>query len=319
MVLTYILFFFVCCVALYVAGNWVIGGLMRIAKFLGWKEFVVAFFVMAMAATLPNLFLAIVSIINGVPELSLGDVMGGNVVDLTFTVALAAFFSKKGIDAKSRTAQASLTFTFFAAIMPLLLLLDGKLSRIDGAILLAFFGAYVYWLLSKKERFKIIFNGHPVPIGKQFGQFFKDLGQILAGIVVLIAAAQVIVSFANAFSVDFNISLPLVGVLVVGLGNCFPEIYFGIVSARANKTKLLLGDIMGAVILPGTLVLGLVALLSPFRIADMNMFLAARYYLLAAAVFFYICVRTDRKITKKEAMLLLFVYIAFLITEIFAK
>jgi cation:H+ antiporter len=318
--LIYYLFIFIgCCAAIYFAGNWVVSGLSRIAKFLEWKEFTAAFFIMAMAATLPNLFLAIMSVINGVPELSLGDVMGGNVVDMTLTVALAAFFSKKGIDAKSKTVQTSLAFTFVAAILPLLLLLDGGLSRIDGAVLLAFFFSYIYWLLSKKEHFKIIYSGHKVALDKQFGRFMADLGKVAAGIAVMMAMAQGIVVSANAFSADFNVALPLVGILIIGLGNSFPEIYFSIVSARANKTKMILGDVMGAIILPGTLVLGMVALVSPIKISGVAMFAAARYFLFAAAIFFYICIKSDQKVTKKEAVLLLSIYIAFLLTEILAK
>lgn len=315
----YLLFFVVCCAALYFAGDWVVGGLSRIAKFLGWKEFVVAFFVMALAASLPNLFLAIMAMINGVPELALGDVMGGNVVDMTLAVALAAFFSKKGIDAKSRTVQTSLAFTFIAAVLPLALLLDNRLSRIDGAILLSLFFFYVYWLLSKKERFKTIYNGHQVPISRQFNRFLGDLVKIIAGIAVMMIVAQAIIYLAEAFSTNFGISLPLVGILVVGLGNSFPEIYFGIISSRAGKTKMLLGDIMGAIIMPGTLVLGMVAMISPFHINGFTMFAAARYFLIVAAAVFYICVKTGQRVSKKEALILLFIYIAFLITEIFAK
>jgi len=306
-------------VALYIAGNWVVGGMSRIAKFLGLKEFVAAFFVMALAATLPNLFLAVMSVAGGVPELSLGDVMGGNVVDMTLAVALAAFFSKKGIDAKSRTVQASLVFTFGAAILPLVLLFDNKLSRIDGGVLLAFFFSYIFWLLSRQERFKEIYSGHPVSIGKHFDQFAEDIVKVVFGVTVLLVVAHLIVSSAKNFSADFGVALPLVGILIIGLGNSFPEIYFGIVAARANKTKMLLGDIMGAIILPGTLVLGMVALISPITIVDFSNFAAARYFLFIAAAFFFACVRTGQKVTKREAAMLLFVYIAFLITEVFVK
>ena len=315
----YFLLFISCSAALYFAGDWVVGGLSRIAKFLGWKEFAVAFFVMALAGTLPNLFLAVIAIINHVPELSLGDVVGGNVVDMTLTVALAAFFSKKGIDARGRTTQVSAIFTFIAAILPLILFLDGRLSRIDGLILLGFFFVYLYWLLSKKERFKKVYNNYSVPIGRQFPVFMKDLGKVFAGTIVLLAIAQGIVVSANAFSTDFNVALPLVGILIVGLGNCFPEIYFSIVSARNNQTKMVLGDIMGSIILPGTLVLGLVALISPMEISNISMFATARYFLLTAAVFFYVCVRTGQKVTKKEAVVLLSVYIGFLLSEILSK
>jgi len=315
----YIFSFLACCGALYVAGNWVVEGVSRIAKYLGLKEFVTAFFVMALAATLPNLFLAIMAVAGGVPELSLGDVMGGNVVDMTLAVALAAFFSKKGIDAKSRTVQASLVFTFGAAILPLVLLFDNNLSRIDGCVLLGFFFSYIFWLLSSRDRFKEIYSGHPISIGKHFDQFSKDAAKVAVGIAVLIIVAQLIVVSAKGFSMDFGVALPLVGILIIGLGNSFPEIYFGIAAARANKTKILLGDIMGAIILPGTLVLGIVALLAPIRIADFSNFAAARYFLFIAAVFFFASVRTGDKGNKREAAILLFIYIAFLITEVFAK
>jgi len=304
---------------MYFAGNWVVEGLSRIAKVLRWKEFVVAFFIMSLAATLPNLFLAIMSVIDHVPQLSLGDVMGGNVVDMTLVIALAVFFSKKGVDASGETVQTSLLYTFVAAILPLVLLLDGGLSRIDGIILLMLFFAYLHWLLSKKERFKMIYSGHSINIGKNFHLIAKDVVKVVGGSVVLIGVAQSIISLANSFSAEFNVSLPLVGILIVGFGNSLPEMYFAIAAAKSNKTKMILGDVMGAIILPGTLVLGMVALLSPFEVDGAAMFAAARYFLLIAAVLFYMAVKTGQKITKKEGVMLLGVYIAFLITEIFAK
>jgi Ca2+/Na+ antiporter len=82
---------------------------------------------------------------------------------------------------------------------------------------------------------------------------------------------------------------------------------------------MILGDLMGAVIIPATLVLGIVVILHPITIVDFSLFAAARYFLLIAALFFYIFVRTDERVTKKEAMFLIFVYIAFLLTEIFVK
>jgi len=65
--------------------------------------------------------------------------MGGNVFDMTVAIALAVFFSKNGIDAKDKTIQASLLFTFAAAVLPLVLLLDNKMSRFDGILLLLLF------------------------------------------------------------------------------------------------------------------------------------------------------------------------------------
>jgi cation:H+ antiporter len=113
--------------------------------------------------------------------------------------------------------------------------------------------------------------------------------------------------------------LPLIGILVVGVGNCLPEIYFAIISARKGQTWMILGDLMGSIITPATLVLGLVALIHPIEIVDFSPFAIARFFLIISALFFFFCVRSGRKITRKEAIFLLFVYIAFVATELIFK
>jgi cation:H+ antiporter len=319
MIITYLGLFLVCCAGLYLSGGLLVDGLTRAARFLGWKEFVVAFIIMAFAGSLPNLFLGILSVINGIPELSFGDVLGGNVVDLTLVIALAAFFAKDGIPAKSRVIQASSIFTIAAAALPLALFVDGNLSRIDGFLLIAFFIYYLAWLFSKKEHFTKVYDHYTVPLGKRFGLFMKDLAKITLGLAIILLVTQGIVISANGLARELHFPLALVGILILGLGNSLPELYFSITSARKGETHMILGDLMGAVIIPATLVLGIVAILHPITIVDFSLFAAARYFLLIAALFFYIFVRTDERITKKEAMFLIFVYIAFLLTEIFVK
>jgi len=315
----YIVIFLICCALLYFSGNWVVGGLMRMARFLGWKEFVVAFFVMALAASLPNLFLGITSALRGVPELSFGDVAGNNLVALTLAIALAVLIGRKELPAESRTVQTTSIFTIIAAILPLILILDGNLSRIDGMLLIALFGSYIAWLFSKKERFTKIYDTHKIPILKEFKVFLADLGRVILGIILLLAAAQGIVASAQFFAIGFNLSLILIGVLITGLGNALPEVYFAIVSARKGETWMILGNLMGAVIVPATLVLGIVALIHPISGVDFSPFAIARIFLIISAVFFFFFVRTDRVITKKEAFFLLGIYIAFVLVEILTR
>jgi len=315
----YIVIFLICCALLYFSGNWVVGGLMRMARFLGWKEFVVAFFVMALAASLPNLFLGITSALRGVPELSFGDVAGNNLVALTLAIALAVLIGRKELPAESRTVQTTSIFTIIAAILPLILILDGNLSRIDGMLLIALFGSYIAWLFSKKERFTKIYDTHKIPILKEFKVFLANLGRVILGIILLLVAAQGIVASAQFFAIGFNLSLILIGVLITGLGNALPEVYFGIISARKGETWMILGNLMGAVIVPATLVLGIVALIHPISGVDFSPFAIARIFLIISAIFFFFFVRTDRVITKKEAFFLLGIYIAFVLVEILTR
>jgi len=76
------------------------------------------------------------------------------------------------------------------------------------------------------------------------------------------------------------------------------------------------GNLMGSIIFPVTLVLGVVALICPIRIIDFSPFFIGRFFLIISAVFFLIFIRTGKRISKKEAILLLFIYISFILTEI---
>ena len=278
----------------------------------------VAFFIIAFTASIPNFFVGISSILHKIPELSFGDIVGGNLVDLTIAVALAALFAK-GLPANSRMVQISSLITIFIALLPLLLILDGTLGRGDGIILILIFVLYILWLFSKQERFTKVYDHDPTPVAKKFRVFIRDLGKLALGIILLLVAAEGIVRSSLFFAESFNISLALVGILIVGLGNSIPETYFAIISAKKGENWMILGDLMGAVVVAATMVLGIVALISPIKIPDFSPFAIARIFLIVSALFFLVFVCTERKISQKEAILLLGIYITFIAVEILTK
>lgn len=294
---------------------------MKIARFLGWREFVVAFFVMAFAASLPNLFVGIASALRGIPQLSFGDIAGNNLIALTLVMALGVLFAKDGkISAESKTAQATSIFTIVAAILPLLLIGDSALSRTDGLLLIAFFIFYVCWLFSKKERFAKIYDTRQtcqVSVVKELKIFFKDVGKLILGIILLIISAQGMVVSARFFAQSFNIPIILIGLLITGFGNALPDIYFAVVLAKKGETWMILGGLMGAVIMLSTLVLGVVSLIHPIEILDFTPLIIARIFLIISALFFFFFVRTGRQITKKEALFLILIYILFVLSALF--
>lgn len=318
MILEIILFIISCFVLSYLSGH-LVKTLVEIAKFLKWREFIVAFFVMAFAASLPNLFVDLGAALRGMPEVALGDILGGNLVDLTIVAGIAVLFAPKDIKTNSKMVQGTAVFTSVIALLPLFLILDGSLDRIDGLILILAFIVYSIWLFSKEDRFKKVYSKSSKKPITDFKNFTLNIFKIIFLLGLLLFISQWIVAFAKVFSEGFGISLSLVGILIVGIGNCFPEMYFSIITARKGQGWLVLGDLMGAVIVPATLVLGVVAIISPFVIKDFSPFLIARLFLIFASIFFLIVIRRGKSFTKKEGLFLLSVYATFLITEIFFK
>jgi cation:H+ antiporter len=330
MLVTYILLFLVSCVVLFWAGSALVNTLLQVAKILKWREFVIAFFVVAVASSIPNLLVGIDSAIHKVPQLSFGDIMGGNnVINLTLDIALAVLFGG-AIRTNSKMVQASILFTAGIVLLPLLLVFDGVLGRIDGVILILAFFIYVFWLFSKEERFKKDYEGYIKEFGSQrrgevrglfrkIWVFLKDVLKLIALLALLILACEGIVSSAKEFSAILSIPLAIVGIFIVGIGNALPETYFSIVSARKGQSWLILGNLMGGSVVCATIVLGTVALICPITISDISPFLIARIFLFLGVAFFLFAARSGKHITKLEGWILLLIYIAFIVCELIFK
>ncbi len=311
--------FIICCFALSWLSSQLVTSLVSVARYLRWREFIIAFFVMAMAASLPNFFIDLSAVLRGMPQLAFGDIVGGNLVDLTLVLAVSVFFSKNGLSAESEMVQKSAMFMTGIALLPLLLVIDGKLGRFDGVILITSFILYSFWIFSKKEHFKKVYKYHGQNIIYGFKSFLINVLKIGGLVTLLLIVSHVIVNSAQFFSDTFGISLALVGILIVGLGNCFPELYFSVISARNDQNWLVLGDIMGSVIIVSTLVLGVIALISPFKINDFSPFFTAMIFLVISSVVSLYFILSGKKITKKEGLFLLFIYIIFILVEIFIQ
>ncbi|MDP2910145.1 MAG: hypothetical protein Q8N69_03700 [bacterium] len=325
MIFLIILLFVISCLVLFWSGSRLVESLGGLAEYLGWREFVVAFFIVALAASLPNLFVGINASLQGVPALSLGQIMGGSVADLTLAIALAVLFGTGSIQIKSKMVQTSAIFTAVIAVLPLLLIADKSLSRGDGLVLIGAFVIYSVWLFSKGERFKEIYSLPRTRKKKEpkinsilsrFGEFMRDLAKSFFYLILLLAASWGVVASSQSFAVFLGISISIVGILLVGLGNSLPEIYFAVVSARKGKSWLILGDLMGAIIICTTFVLGIIVLIFPINNIDFSPFIIARLFLVISSVLFLLFIKTGKEITRSEAAILLTIYFIFIFTEL---
>jgi len=314
MIWSYILIFILASLVLVRSGTMAIQSLSRIARYLKWSEFVVAFMLMAFVSSLPELFIGISSAIHRVPQISFGNIIGANVINLTLAVGLAALFLG-GLQVERKIVKRDAVYTAAVALLPLVLIFDGVLSRIDGIILLFIFAIYLVWLFSQKERFSRVYNNQ----APDFRRFIKDIFFFFSSIGLLLLSAEFVINSAVSLAEELNISPVVIGILLIGAGTALPETYFSVRAALCGKKEMILGNLMGAVIITSLFVLGIVALISPIEIHDFSPYFIARIFLFFAALFFFIFIHTGEKITKKEALFLLLIYLAFVTIEILTR
>lgn len=120
-----------------------------IAQALGVPESVIALTFVALGTSLPELVTAITSLIKGHGALSLGNVIGANLFNLVLvsgiSVALAPFHIPQSASIAGKNASLVLdipVMLFVMAFMTIPALIRGKLSRIQGILLLIVYAAF---------------------------------------------------------------------------------------------------------------------------------------------------------------------------------
>lgn len=312
-----IFIFLISCLVLILSGAWVVKSLTRLAISLKFSYFILGFILMAFATTIPELLVGITSSLDKAPSLSLGNVLGSNIANLGLILGLAAIFKglskgpKKGIEIESKIIKDDVLYLVPLVCLPLILLFDGGLSRLDGLILIGVFLLYLIKLIRERREFKA----------------FLEEGQFLSGVLtnflifcfsvfLLIISAKFVVDYGILLAKNFNLPLILIGLSVIALGTSLPELVFTLKAISKEKEEMALGDLVGACAINSTLILGTTALICPILNLDISSFLKASSFLLLILLIFILDIRTYDGLRWPTGAVLLFLYFAFLFSEL---
>lgn len=262
---------------LFYAGGLMVRSLSWIGRFLHVSEFMLSFVLAAFATSLPELFVGINSALHGVSALSVGNVVGANFLNMTLVIGVAAVVAR-GLPMDRNYAKKNLGLGFTMIIFPMILLLDGYLSRIDGAVLLLLFGGYLSFLIAHEEKNSALnaMRGEEYRVSL----FFKKLILFFVGLGLLLGSAWFIVDTGVVFAGSFHLPLYFIGILVA-IGTTLPEMVFGIRSAIMRHADMAIGNAFGSIAVNTSLILGMVAVIHPVQL-DGSIAISSIIFLTAA-------------------------------------
>jgi len=279
----------------------------RIARVFRISEFIVSFFLISIISCFPEATVSIISSFNGVPEFGLGALLGSNVADLCLVFGLVAVFSKNGITVKSAILKNNLLYLFLL-LVPIILGLDGHFSRADG-ILLVLCGAAFFVTLSFQSRmFTKKFNH------AKNHRWIMNLFLLILCLAFLIASAYFTVDFGVLLANELQIPAVLIALTLVSIGTCMPELVFSLKAVRSGHDGLALGDLLGTVIIDATIIIGILALISPFNF-NPNIIYFTGLTMFFASGLVILFIKSEKVLSRKEGVYLLIVYVLSLIME----
>ena len=290
------------------SASYAINAIIDYAKKTGISEYLIGFLVVSIGTTLPDLSAGIFASLSGQGALILGDVIGSNILDVTVVLGIAAVIAKK-VKVHGKIVDRTMFTTLFMVLLPLLLGLDGIISRLDGMILLTAFLVYLSRLLKREGELG------KVKKDVKWKNIWKDMFVFVGSLIALLLSARWLVISTLRLSYIFNIPVFVMGLVFVAFGNTTPELMVQIKAVMSGHTSMGFGNILGAVVANSTLVVGISSIINPI-IFDKKAFMIPALFAVTA-VYIGILFIKKKEVTWQEGIALFLIYATFLASEIF--
>ena len=241
--------------------DWFVEGAASIATRFGIPQLVIGLTIVAMGTSTPEAAVSLAAALKGSADITIGNVIGSNILNVLVILGTSAAITRLKV-AKSTI---KIEIPFMLAVTALLYVqgLDGVVTLMDGALLAAVFGAYLFYLY--------IFTKQADPIEESEDIAGYPIGQALlwtvAGLALIMTGSNVTVGAATEIAKYAGLSERFIGLTIVALGTSLPELFTSVTAARKGNADIAIGNIVGSNIFNILFVVGFSALITPVAFA----------------------------------------------------
>ena len=296
--------------ALFVGAHALIKGAAALARRWGLTPLVVGLTVVAAGTSSPELFVVTGAALAGRDGISLGNVLGANSLNIGLILGVTALV--RPLRARLQLIRLDLPIMILATLAVAALVADGRLDRIEGALLLASLTGYVAFTvyMARRERNAGAREEFAAEIPGPSASPAADVGLIIIGLAALALGAQGLVSGAVRIAAAAGVSESVIGITVVAAGTTLPELITCVLASLKREGDLAIGNLVGSNIFNLLGVLGLAAVLAPIGTAGLQA--AEIWGAVALAALCMVVMWRGMIINRAEGALLAAAYVSYL-------
>ena len=234
-----------------------------ISLVLNISRFVIGMTVVSFATSAPELIVSIQAAVSGFPDLAFGNVIGSNIANLAFVLAIIIMISPINVSEnfykKDWPMMMGATILFY-----LFIVFDKELNRYEGIIMVSILFMFLFYLI----KFQKTDNIDDIIDDKKRLTTFNTLIYLFFGGFFLWLGSEVLVQGAVELAMKLGVSERIISISVVSIGTSIPELSASII-AIANKEKAIsLGNLIGSNIFNILAVMGITASIMPIKPLD---------------------------------------------------
>lgn len=244
--------------------DWFVDGAASVAAKLGIPQLVIGLTIVAMGTSAPEAAVSLTAAFHGNADITIGNVVGSNILNVLIILGLAAVICPMAV--AKLTTFVDIPVTFGISLLLLVLGLDGSISRLDAAVLLAVFVGYLGYLFFMTKKGLIV--GESEEDVAQIQSVPKALLFTAIGLALIIVGSSFAVDAASAIAKMLGLSERFIGLTIVALGTSLPELFTSVAAAMKKNPDMAIGNIVGSNIFNILFIVGLSGMVIPVPFAS---------------------------------------------------
>ncbi len=239
-------------VGLVAGAELLVRGASKLALSFGLSPLVVGLTVVAFGTGAPEVAVSVGAALSGQTDLAVGNVVGSNILNVLFILGVSALITPLVVN--RQLIRQEVPMMVGVSVLLMVLSLDRRISTFDALLLLALMIGYTTFLVRQSRA--------QTALAKQTGSDDSDLprmepgawdsklpaqiGLILAGLVLLVAGSQGLLTAAITIAKAFGVSDLVIGLTIVAAGTSLPEVATSVMAAIRGQRDIAVGNVVGS-------------------------------------------------------------------------
>ena len=283
-----------------------VDGASSVAGKLGIPQIVIGLTIVAFGTSAPEAAISISSAVKGSNGISIGNVVGSNIMNVLLILGLTAVI--RTLNIKKSTALIDMPFMILISVLLLVWgIVFDKLNLPAGIIFWTLLIGFIVYLIvySKKS------GGTDEEVEVKDLKAWQIIIFIVGGIAAIILGSNLTVDGASYVAENvFHVSDRIIGLTIVAFGTSLPELITSVTAARKGNADIAVGNIVGSNIFNILFVLGTSCLIINLPYKG---FVIDNMVAIGAAVLLWIPAIAKRKLGKGAGIIMLLSYAAYFV------
>lgn len=285
-------------------------GSSAIAERFGISPFVIGLVIVGFGTSTPELAVNLSAALKGSTDIAVGNVVGSNIANVALILGCAALVTPLVV--QLRMVRLELPIMIAISLGLWALAAGGSISRVEGAIMVAAFVAFMLLLLrtSKQE---------PRDVQAEYADEVRHVRSpwltaafLVGGLAMLMGGGWLCVDASVGLARGLGLSELVIGLTIVAVGTSLPELASSVAAAWRGHTDIAIGNVIGSNIYNVLCVLGITAMIAPLPTTGATLMWLDLPVMVGFAIVLVPMMMIARRISRVAGVLLLVAYAAYL-------